>query len=92
MLKDGIDMINPIMVKIKVIVHAHVFPFSNPHAMTNPTRPRPTKTAEISPAAHPSTVPIIPPSAPINAPNPMYTTLPINSKTARIVTPVGLVF
>ena len=95
---EGKSNIKLIIVRIRVIVHAHGFPLSNPHAIKNEIAPSATMILLISPimALPPKSIiipiPIEPHNALKNIPIPIAIAPEIISSIARIVTPVGLTF
>ena len=93
---DGKSKIKLIIVRIRVMVHAHDFPLSSPHAIKKDTAPRATMMPLISPitALPPKSIIMSIPIEPHNALKNMPIAIAIAPETissiARIVTPIGL--
>ena len=91
-LKDTKPDIKLIIVRMSVIVHAHDFPLSSPHAMTKDAIPRAIIPPLTTPAYAATSIPIIPDMVAKNEPAPIADIPEIISRIARIVTPVGRTF
>lgn len=75
------------------MVHAHDLPSSNPQAITKETRPKATKPPPINTEKPPNmSSPIMPDIEPKKKPTTIATIPDMISKTAKITTPIGLIF
>ena len=103
MLNDDMSMTRLIIVRISVIVQAHDFPLSKPHAVKNEIKPNAIMTLPMMPNNPASSLPNIIMSVPTSIPNPPKRVPNTTPKAiavipemiwsiARIVIPVGLVF